>query len=230
MRAVDEHVHEVGLDVSQDARVVGDEQHAETGVRLRAVDALGDDLERVDVEAGVGLVEHREVRLQQLELQDLVALLLAAREALVDVALGERLVHPEVRHRLATSLTQVRTDGRLAVDRGLRGAEEVRDGHAGDLDGVLHREEEAGAGTRVDRHLEHVLAVEQDLALDDVVLRVAGDRVGERGLAGAVRAHDRVDLALLDDEVDAAEDLARALVGLDVDVQVLDLEHRHGSG
>ena len=34
-----------------------------------------------------------------------------------------------------------------------------------------------------------------------------------------------VDLALVDDEVDAAEDLAGALVGLDVDVQVLDLEH-----
>ena len=39
-----------------------------------------------------------------------------------------------------------------------------------------------------------------------------------------------VDLALVDDEVDAAEDLAGALVGLDVDVQVLDLEHRHVSG
>ena len=129
-----------------------------------------------------------------------------------------------------TSFTQCAHRRRLAVDRGLGGAEEVRDGHAGDLDRVLHREEEAGAGTRVDRHLEHVLAVEEDLALDDVVLRVAGDRVGEGGLAGAVRPHDRVDLALVDDEVDAAEDLAGALVGLDVDVQVLDLEHRHVGG
>ena len=66
-----------------------DQQHAEVGGLLGAVDALRDDLERVDVEAGVGLVEHRELRLEQLELQDLVALLLAAREALVDVALGE---------------------------------------------------------------------------------------------------------------------------------------------
>ena len=189
--ARDEHVHEVGLDVAQDARVVRDQQDAEAGVRLGAVDALGDDLERVDVEAGVGLVEHRELRLQQLELQDLVALLLAAREALVDVALGERRVHLEVRHRLAHVLDPAADRRRLAVDRGLGGAEEVRDGDAGDLDRVLHREEEAGAGALVDRHLEHVLAVEEDLALDDVVLRVAGDRVGERRLAGAVRAHDR---------------------------------------
>ena len=57
--AVDEDVHEVGLDVAQDARVVGDEQHADAGGLLGAVDALGDDAQRVDVEAGVGLVEDR---------------------------------------------------------------------------------------------------------------------------------------------------------------------------
>ena len=41
-------------------------------------------LQRVDVEAGIGLVEHRERRLQQRHLQDLVALLLAAGEADID--------------------------------------------------------------------------------------------------------------------------------------------------
>ena len=99
--AGDEDVHEVGLDVAEDARVVRDEQHAEAGALLGAVDALGDDLQRVDVEAGVGLVEHRELRLEQLELEDLVALLLAAGEALVDVALRELRVHAQVLHRLA---------------------------------------------------------------------------------------------------------------------------------
>ena len=57
--AVDEDVHEVGLDVAQDARVVRDEQDAGAGALLGAVDALGDDPQRVDVEAGVGLVEDR---------------------------------------------------------------------------------------------------------------------------------------------------------------------------
>src|SRR5665647_3393000 len=97
---VDEHVHEIGLDVAQDSRVVRDEQDAEAGVLLGAVHALGDNLERVDVEAGVGLVEHGELGAEQFELQDLVALLLAAGEALVDVALGEGLVHAQPGHGL----------------------------------------------------------------------------------------------------------------------------------
>src|SRR6478609_11424402 len=59
--ALHHHVHEVGVDVAQDAGVVRDEQHAEVRLALRAVDALGHDLQRVDVEARVGLVEHREL-------------------------------------------------------------------------------------------------------------------------------------------------------------------------
>src|SRR3954463_8541305 len=54
--AVDEDVHEVGLDVAQDAGVVRDEQHAGAGGLLGPVDALGDDAQGVDVEPGVGLV------------------------------------------------------------------------------------------------------------------------------------------------------------------------------
>src|SRR5512141_2512210 len=76
--AVDEDVHEVGLDVAQDAGVVRDQQDALALLGPEAVDAGRDDLERVDVEAGVGLVEHRDLRVEQLELGDLVALLLAA--------------------------------------------------------------------------------------------------------------------------------------------------------
>ena len=72
---------------------MGDQQDADLAGLADPVDALGDDPQRVDVQAGVGLVEDRDLRLEQLELQDLVALLLAAGEALVDVALGERRVH-----------------------------------------------------------------------------------------------------------------------------------------
>ena len=94
-----------------------------------------------------------------------------------------------------TSLTHGAQLGGLAVDRGLGGAQEVGDRDAGDLDGVLHREEEAGAGALVDLHREHVLAVEGDRAGGDGVLGVTRERVGQRGLAGAVGAHDRVRLA-----------------------------------
>ena len=117
--------------------------------------------------------------------------------------------------------------GRLAVDGGLGGAQEVGDGDAGDLDRVLHGEEEAGAGALVDGHREHVLAVEGDRSALDLVPRVAGDRVREGGLAGAVRAHDGVDLALVDREVDALEDVLGALIGLDRDLEVLDFQGGH---
>ena len=53
-------------------------------------------------------------------------------------------------------------------------------------------------------------------------------RVGQGRLAGAVGAHDRVRLAGPDGEVDAAQDLLGAVLGLDGDVQVADLEGGHG--
>ena len=61
------------------------------------------------------------------------------------------------------------------------------------------------------------------------VTRYAGSPssvVGERRLAGAVRAHERVDLARADGERDAAQDL----VAVDGDVQVVDLEERGPAG
>src|SRR5215207_9755658 len=91
---VDHHVDHVGGDVAQDAGVVGDQQDAELGA-AEPVDALGHDPEGVDVQAGVGLVEDGQLGAEQGHLEDLVALLLAAREALVEVALGEPRVHVE---------------------------------------------------------------------------------------------------------------------------------------
>src|SRR3954470_20243389 len=125
--AVDEDVHEVGLDVAQDAGVVRDEQNPDLAARADPVDALGDDAQGVDVETGVGLVEDRHLGLEQLELYDLVALLLAAGEALVDVALGERRVHLQLVHGPAQLAGPGAQLGRLAVDRGLGRAEEVGD-------------------------------------------------------------------------------------------------------
>ena len=52
---------------------------------------------------------------------------------------------------------------------------------------------------------------------------MAHERVGEGGLAGAVGAHDGVDLALADREVDPLEDLVLRGGG-GGDVQVADLE------
>src|SRR5450759_2937185 len=76
--ALDEHMDEVRLDVAQDPRVVGNQQYADVAARRNPVDALGDNFERIDIEPGVGLVEDGHLRVQQLHLEDLVALLLAA--------------------------------------------------------------------------------------------------------------------------------------------------------
>ncbi|MEY4477575.1 MAG: hypothetical protein RJA31_1079, partial [Actinomycetota bacterium] len=47
---VNEHVDEVGADVPKNSRVVRDEQNAEAGVLLDAIDTFGDDFERVDID------------------------------------------------------------------------------------------------------------------------------------------------------------------------------------
>src|ERR1019366_7919543 len=92
--ALEHHVHHVGGDVLQDPRVVGDDQAAEVR-SAQAVDAPADDLERVHVETGVGLVEDGKARLQHRHLENLVALLLTAGESLVEIAVGEARVELE---------------------------------------------------------------------------------------------------------------------------------------
>jgi hypothetical protein len=64
--------------------------------------------------------------------------------------------------------------------------------------------------------------------MGDPVFGMPGDRVGQRGLAGAVRPHDGVDLAVFHGQVDAAQDLT-ALIGRihHADVQVADFQSGH---
>ena len=120
-------------------------------VRTSAMPA--DDLaQRVDVEAGVGLVEHRDVGLHQRHLQDLVALLLAAGETLVEVPLGEARVHAEALRpvdELHAHFEHREVVDALAARHRL--AQEVEDRDAGDLLGVLEAEEQAAGGPLVGR-------------------------------------------------------------------------------
>src|SRR4051812_23231664 len=148
---IHEDVHVVGPDVVEDALVVRDHEHAQLGAGQR-VDALGDDLQRVDVEAGVGLVEYRELGLEHRHLQDLEALLLAAREAVVEIAAGERLVDLQHLQRSAELVAELLRGDRVvgavgpALAVGVDGLpEEARDGHAGHGVGVLEGQEHAEA-------------------------------------------------------------------------------------
>ena len=195
------------------------------------VHAVRDDPERVDVETGVGLVEHGDLRLQHRHLQDLDALLLASGEAVVQISRrelarnlellhGREQVRPELGNRNRIVLAAAR---RLAV-RVDRAPQEARHGDARDRVRVLEREEEAALRTLVGAELGQVLAVEEDLALGDLVRGMTHERVRERRLARPVRAHDRVLLPEVDLEVDTLDDLGAVLQS---DVQIPDLELSH---
>src|SRR5207249_2677349 len=215
----------------------GDQQDAEVRVEHR-VHAIGDHTEGVDVEARVGLVEDRHLRIEHRHLEHLETLLLAAREALVDVPAREALVHPEHGELLAHLLAEIhRRDAALDRVRGIdvgilvdalelgveRAPDEARDAQTGDRRRVLEREEHAETGAFVRAQLEDVSAAPRHLAAGDHVRGMAHQRIGERRLARAVRAHDRVDLARPNLEVDAPQNLALS-VGDGRDLQAADDE------
>ena len=88
-------MHHVGHDVVEQPLIVGDDDE---GALLRAqpVDAFGDDPQRIDVEAGIGFVEHAKPRLEQRHLQNLIALLLTAGKADIDGAAQHILLDVEL--------------------------------------------------------------------------------------------------------------------------------------
>jgi hypothetical protein len=160
-------------------------------------------------------------------LQNFVALLLAAGESHIDAAAEHLLVNIELAgslahlfHELGRGKLRFATLAPLRVERG---AQKRHRGDAWDLQRILKGEEEALGGAFVRLHGEHVLAVEQHLAVGDRVIRLAGEHVSERRLARAVRAHDGVDLARVHREVQSVQNLP----AVDFDGQILDFQHRH---
>ena len=154
-------------------------------------------LQRVDVEAGVGLVHQGELRLEHRHLEDLAALLLAAGESLVDRARGELPVDLEQVHLLVEPLVIGRGVQFLALAKaGLEGgADEVGDADPGDLARVLEGEEKSRPGAFVGLHPEDGLPVQQDVAAGDRVVGMPGDGLGQGRFARAVRAHEGMDFA-----------------------------------
>ena len=156
-----------------------------------------------------------------------MSLLLPAREPLVDAALGKGGVDREPGHRLSDLLDPGPQLGGFTVDSGLGGSQEVGHRDAGDLDGILHGEEQAGPRALVDRHRQDVLAVEGHGAAGDGVFRVTCDGVGQRRLSRPVGAHDCVRLAVVDRQRDALEDLLGAVLGVDRHLEVRDDKRAH---
>src|SRR3984957_15716904 len=224
--AAREHVDDVGHDVVEQALIVGDHDHGAFG-RAQPVDAVGHDLERIDVEARIGLVEHRELRFEQRHLQDFIALLLAAREADIDWPTQHLLVDAELGRGLAHLLDEFRRrELRLAALLALsveRGAQEVHRADAGDFQRILECEENTLGGALVGLERKQILALERHRAARHLVGLLAREHVRERRLARSVRAHDGVHLALVHGEVETFEDLA----AVDRHLEVLHFEHCH---
>src|ERR687898_78270 len=214
--AVEHDVYPIRLNVPEDPLVVRDDDRAE--LRLaQLVDAPGDDLQRVDVEPRVGLVHDSEPGIEHEHLQDLVALLLAAGEPFIQVPLSERGVHPHDMHLLLQEPVHLHGRELLFAHRVDGGTKEVGHRDAGNLARVLEREEHPHLGSLVGFKLQDVLALEGYRALGNLVARMPHQHVRERALPRAVRAHDRVDLALPDLEVQTLDDL----VAVNLNVQIL---------
>ena len=215
----------VGNDVVEEALVVGDDEHADVRATER-VHACGDDLERVDVETAVGLIEHRVGGLEHGHLENLAALLLSAGESLVHRARGEVAGNFEGIHLRIELLVIVDSLEFLALrEAGLQGrADEVGDGDAGDLHRVLKRKEESESGADIGFQPEDALSVEQDVPARHRVIGMTGHDLGQGALAGAVLAHDGVNLTLGNVE---GEPLENRLVA-DGGMQVADGERGHG--
>jgi hypothetical protein len=156
-------------------------------------DQRDDGAHAVDVQAGVDLVEQGQARPQQRQLQQLVALALAAREAVVDGPAQQGLRQPRRARRTARTGQEVegiqrRLAARLAHRVQCRADEQVVL-HAGDLGRRLEGQEEPGLRALLGRHRQQVLAGKARLAAAHAVARVPGQRQAQRALAAAVGAH-----------------------------------------
>src|SRR5690606_23757290 len=90
--SVRKYVHKIRLDVIMPPLIVSDKDNRIlAGTKL--VHALGDDPQRVDVEARIRFVKDREPRFEYRHLQDLPAFFLAARKTFVDRPLEELRIH-----------------------------------------------------------------------------------------------------------------------------------------
>jgi hypothetical protein len=182
-------------------------------------------LERVDVESRVGLVENRQARLQDRHLEDLVALLLAAREPLVHGPVHEALIHL---HQTRLLLDQRQEIHRvellepLVLARGVQArTQEVGRADARNLHRVLERQEDAFARPLFGIHVEEILAQVGDLSAGHLVRVAPGQHLRQRALSGAVGPHDGVHFPGFHGEVDPPENLPVP----DFRSEVLDFQH-----
>ena len=213
-------MHHVGHYVVQQFAVMRD--HYRRSLRgAKGPDSVGDYLERVHVEAGIGLVEYAELRFQHGHLEYLVALLLSSRKAHVHVAFRKFPLHSHEGHLLLEQFQELaRLDLGLSLSLASRvdgGLHEIGDADPGNLHGILEAQEDSGPRALLRTHGQKVAAGESDASLRDFVAGTPCKHTSESALAGAVGPHHGMHLSFEYGEIYAPE----YLLALDSGVQVL---------
>ena len=169
------------------------------------LDAAGNGLDRVNVEAGVGLIQQGQRGLEHEQLQNLSLLLLTAGEADVQIAVRVGRVHVQGLHlggHLAAELHDL--DGLAGHSTGSR-AQKALQRDAGDLLRRLEGQEHTRAGAHVGGLVGDVLPAEDDLTAGDGVAGIAHQGAHQGGLAGTVVTHQYVGLTGVHRQVQSVE-------------------------
>ena len=116
-------------------------QHDGSVGLTQGIDALGHDLQSVNIEAGISLVQDGQPRLQHRHLQDLVALFLAARETLIQRAIHLLLIHLQQLQFFAEQGDEIHgihfVQPAILANRVERRAQKVRIADAGNFHRIL---------------------------------------------------------------------------------------------
>ena len=207
--AIHQHVDMIGHDIIEQALIMGDQQRGTIWPAHR-IDAIGNNAQRIDVEAGIGLIEHGKEWLQHVHLHHLVALLLAARKTLVHGALHHVEGQAQFFGRGLGQLHEFRArrfrfaaQGALGVERR---AQEQQVRNAGDLHRILQAQEQTGSSAFVRRLGQQILTAEGHRTAGHFIAGAAGQNIGQGGFAGAVWPHDSVHFTGIHGQCQALQD------------------------
>ena len=99
------------------------------------------------------------------------------------------------------------------------------DGDAGNLDGILERQEKALGRPLFRIHIQNVFTIQRRASARHLIAVATGQHIGQGRFAGAIRPHDCVDLAFRHVQRQAIDDRLGVIVFTDSRGQVFNLQH-----
>ena len=175
--------------------------------RLEFIDALRHNTQCINIQARVRFIKNRKAWLKHSHLENLVAFFLSARKTFVHGAIGEAIVHTYQSLLLAHKAKELGCfERRLAFVLAFlieRSAHEIHNRYARYLHRILKREENAFACANLWRHVQEILATENDFTFGNGIGRMSCQDVGKGRFACTIRTHDSMYLALVDGEVES---------------------------